>query len=300
MEHLFIINPAADKGRAKNVAGWLRNELRERHSSQSATIILTERAGQIIDIIRTKAAPDTVIIACGGDGTLHDIVNAAFPKQLAVGIIPAGSANDFVKTLYPPKWNSRALTRLFDGTTRRVDLALVTNPRSGTRCMVNSAGIGFTGRIADAVRRNHWLKGETLYAAALFTTLHGYHPPRYGITMTTPTGTIRLHEPLFALSIANGTTEGGKFRIAPGADPADGLLDVILLGAIPRHRFPLYLRHYLAGTHIGKPDIRHYRVHSITIEPDQPDLMHIDGEVFTTGTAPVTFTAAPAALTIIG
>ena len=96
--YIFIFNPAADKGRASRRAEWLKALLSGRKDS---VLFTTTCAGHAGDIARSETAAGTCMIACGGDGTLHEVVNAVAGKGVTVGILPIGSANDFVKTHSP-------------------------------------------------------------------------------------------------------------------------------------------------------------------------------------------------------
>ena len=274
----FIFNPAADKGRAAGKADMLKRSLAK---FGNVSLEVSRFAGHAGEIARNAAVHSRTLVACGGDGTLNEVVNAIVGMPVRVGIFPTGSANDFLKTLRPLKRTPEETIRsLFESPGRKVDLGHVDFGDGRSRYFVNSIGIGLTGRIAGRVKATNWLRGEMSYAYALVSVLLGYAPLKMHIEIETPEGRLELHEPLFAFSVSNGMVEGGKFRIAPQADPGDGLLDVCILKAIPKWRFPGYVFKYLRGTQIDDPKILYCKAYALRVFMPEDDAMHLDGEVF--------------------
>ncbi len=273
----FIFNPVADKGRAA-----AKEQLLERSvaAMRGASIMVSRFAGHATELAREAAGKSSTLVACGGDGTLHEVVNAVVGLPVRIGILPAGSANDFLKTIRPSERDFQSAIRsVASSSSRRVDLGLVDFGGGRERYFVNSLGIGFTGRIARQVKSASWLRGELSYAYALLSVLLGYAPLKMHIEIETPDGHIELDEAVFAFSVSNGAVEGGKFRIAPHADPADGLLDVCILRAIPKWRFPGYVLKYLRGSQIDDPRVLYCRATAVSVFMPDPDAMHMDGEV---------------------
>ena len=295
--YLFIFNPAADKGRAVRQKPWLQKLLASRGD---VALLSTMYAGHAGDIARMATDKTDCIIACGGDGTLHDVVNAVVGKKVAVGILPMGSANDFVKTLYSRAKPPQGIAHFFTKSRKVVDLGFVVDGVGRQHYFINSMGLGFSGRIAQCVKNTRWLKGELLYVYALFVVLRRYQPMHLHCTLMLEDKVVELDEPFFAVSIANGVVEGGKFRIAPFADISDGLLDVALLKAVPKRELFRYVLKYLRGTHIDDPQVLYYQVKSLVVTLSKPEVMHLDGEVFDNITGRMTIAVMPKALTIKG
>ncbi len=292
----FIFNPEADKGRAARHEPWLRGRV---CSLDGASLMTTAYAGHASEIALDASVRSDCLVACGGDGTLHEVVNAVAGSDIAVGVLPLGSANDFVKTLGGSGDPGTALQDCLAGQRRKVDLGYVSFNREERRFFVNSLGLGLTGRIAGAVKRTTWLKGELSYAHALFSVLVGYAPLKMHIKITAPDAVFEMHEPVFAFSVSNGKVEGGRFRIAPDADPADGLLDVCILKSIPKLAFLSYVVKYLRGSQIQDPKVVYCKASSIEIIMAEPDVMHMDGEVFESLPGRIIISVAPAALTVV-
>ncbi len=293
--YIFIFNPAADKGRALRKAEWLNALLSERSDSELFT---TTYAGHAGDIACSETREGVCMIACGGDGTLHEVVNAVAGRGVTVGIIPIGSANDFVKTRHPKSSAHSVFTRLFDGQSKAVDLGSVAYGDARHRYFINSLGIGFTGRIAKSVQQSPRLKGELGYVYALLSVLFGYKPVTMGIRIILEDSIIELHEPIFVFSVLNGKVEGGKFRIAPNAELSDGLLDVCILKAVPKHQFFRYVLLYLRGTHISDSQVLYCKARSVEVTLEASEAMHLDGELYENISGTVMISVVPQGLSV--
>jgi len=295
LRYTFIFNPAADKGRAAVREPWLRNMVSGMHA---AVVKRTAYAGHAGDIAREACQESDCLVACGGDGTLHEVVNASFGSDLPIGVIPIGSANDFIKTLQHGGSVVKNMPACFSGQSRTVDLGSVLFNGDKHRYFVNSLGIGFTGRIAGTVRRTTWAKGELGYIHALFSVLIGYAPLKMHIKITSPDSVYEMHEPVFAFSVSNGRVEGGKFRIAPEADPADGLLDVCILKSIPNVLFLGYVIKYLRGSQIFDSRVIYCKASSVEVTIPDSEMMHMDGEVFEHIKGKIRISVVPGALRV--
>jgi YegS/Rv2252/BmrU family lipid kinase len=268
----------------------------------NAALKTTMYAGHAGEIARSAASVSSTLIACGGDGTVNEVVNAVADadSSIRIGILPIGSANDFLKTLMPLRGKYLPdIHGFFHSLTRKIDLGKVDFGDGSRRYFINSIGIGFTGRIARAVRDTTWIRGELSYVHALFSVLLGYTPLKMHIKLTVPDGIVELHEPVFAFSVSNGKVEGGKFRIAPSADLSDGLLDVCILKAMPKWIFLSYVFKYLKGTQIHDPRVVYCKASMVDLTIPEPDVMHMDGEVFDGIRGGVSISVAPDAVDML-
>jgi YegS/Rv2252/BmrU family lipid kinase len=293
----FIFNPAADKGRAASKADSIRRSLA---TLGNASLETTRFAGHAAELARAAAADGATLIACGGDGTLNEVVNAVAGRPVKIGVLPVGSANDFLKTFDPSVKAHQSRIRGFAGAaSRRVDLGKVEFSGGESRYFVNSIGIGFTGRIASTVKATPWLRGELSYAWALVRVLLGYSAVKMHITLETVEGRVELDEPVFAFSVSNGRVEGGKFRISPEADPCDGLLDVCILKPIPKWRLPGYVLKYLKGSQIHDSRVIYCKARSVAVFLSVDEAMHMDGEVIDRAGGAIGITAEPLAVEML-
>ena len=294
--YLFIFNPAANKGRAVRKAEWLKSLL----SGRKDSILFTTRyPGHAGDIARSEGRECTCMIACGGDGTLHEVVNAVVGQGIIIGILPIGSANDFIKTLNPGKSLPPGVSNFFTGGSKFVDLGSVIYGDGDHQYFINSLGIGFTGRIAKSVKQTRWLRGELVYVYALLNEFYSYAASIMRIKITLEHSSLELCEPIFAFSVLNGKIEGGKFLLAPEADLSDGLLDVCILKAIPKHKLFHYVLKYLRGTHIYDPQVLYCKAKSVEVMLEKADVMHIDGEVFDNVCGRIAISVLPKGISVV-
>jgi len=294
--YLFIFNPAADKGRAARKVEWLSAFLSGREDSAMVT---TTHVGHAEDIARSTIVENRCLISCGGDGTLHEVVNGVAGKGVKVGILPIGSANDFIRTLNPPNSSNLGISHLFNALSRKVDLGSVVFGSADQRYFINSMGVGFTGKVAKAVKGAPWLKGELCYLYALLRVLVGHRALQMNIKITLEDSFLEIHEPVFAFSVSNGKIEGGKFRIAPHAELTDGLLDVCILKAISPFGFFRYVFKYLNGTQINDAKVFYCKAKAVELTLAKPDVMHMDGEVYDNIRGKIEISVCPQGVTML-
>ena len=266
---------------------------------RDAVVYCTKYAGHALEIARGALVDSRAVVACGGDGTAHEVANILAFSDVSLGILPLGSANDFIKSLdhrfdrgFPVDAYQRADSVM-------VDLGRVHANGEFKRYFLNSLGLGFTGRIAHKVGNTRWFKGELLYLYALLHVLLGYKPPKMHIKLVTPEKSVEIHEPIFAFSVGNGRIEGGKFHIAPEAEINDGLLDVCILKAIPKAAFFKYILKYTRGTQIFDPHVLYCKARAVELDLPEPDVMHMDGEVFENMGGKIRIESVPASIKVL-
>jgi diacylglycerol kinase (ATP) len=231
-------------------------------------------AGMEFDVEFTRKAGDAerlaaqathdVVVAAGGDGTVHEVVNGLMPEgsRAALSVIPLGSGDDFAKLLSRDR--------------QTFDLGRIT-AEGRTRYFANGMDIGFGAHgAANVARVPRFLTGFGAYLGALLLTMVRY--PRLDLRLTVDGGEPqRVRTAMTALM--NGTTFGGSFRVTPGAAPDDGWLDMLIVDAIGRPEILLLVQKILRGTHVGDPRVRLVKVRRVTIECAQPLLVEADGEI---------------------
>jgi YegS/Rv2252/BmrU family lipid kinase len=216
---------------------------------------------------------DGVAIA-GGDGTVNEAVNGyagVAREDQAFAVIPLGTGNDFAKMLGVGNDWRAACDRIARGQTRRVDAG-----RCNGRAFANGIGAGFDAQVAIEASRIRWLRGNAVYGVALARTLLlSYSTPNARIVHDG--GTIEAR--ITMLAAANGTTYGGAFRIAPGADIADGMLDLMVAEGLSRCGIIGFIPHVLRGTHVGRKGVTMVRTRRLVVETDEPLAVQADGEI---------------------
>lgn len=253
---------------------------------------LTRKAGQAqLHAAQAVAKGCDYIIAAGGDGTLNEVVNGiAQHRHVRLGLLPLGTGNDFARCLKLPDTVEENIEVLRRARTRAIDLVRVKSDR--TRYFVNVSAAGFSGKVNEKLTRSikkTW--GPLAYlrsAAAALPHLCSYRTSiRFGSKE-------RMVLDLYNVVIANGRYVAGGLPIAPRANPADGLLDVILIRRRPAAEMALLAARVLLGKHLTSDAIIFRRVPRISIRSDPGMWFNVDGELV--GNEPAVFEVIPRAL----
>jgi YegS/Rv2252/BmrU family lipid kinase len=287
----LIANPAAGRGKAR--AAVL--EVVERFKARGVLfdLELTTAPKQAAAIARTALDDFDVIVAVGGDGTVNDIVPGMLFSPRPLGIIPSGSGNDFVKSIGIPNSIEKAIDVLLTGDARVIDAGKINDT-----WFANGVGIGFDAAVNQASYEiGHSRRGLWLYVCALVRTLGRFDPVPVRITMNGMT----VEQDIFLLTIGNGTTCGGGFKLTPHARVDDQLLDVTSVAPLS---IPALLWH-LPKVFLGTIDratryARLTRTAKLTVESQRPLPVHVDGELFTADGNTLAIEVVPRALTVIG
>jgi len=288
MKHLFLINPAAGKFDHTAVVTEAVRRVFAGRPDDAAEILLTEGPGHAAELARDACRPGDPlrIYACGGDGTLNEVVNGAagFPNA-AVTHYPCGSGNDFIRIFRDPA-AFRDLARLADGEIAEFDLI-----QAGGRLSLNICSIGFDARIGtsiDRYRRLPLVTGSGAYVlSTIVNTVRGIHRP-YIIDID---GRV-VEGRQTLLCVCNGRWYGGGFNPVPEAEPDDGLLDVLIVRAVSRLTVPAVIGAYKAGRYRDLSNIiAHYRCRSIRVRCGEVSAVNVDGELLLSDD--VTFSVAP-------
>lgn len=243
------------------------------------------------------------ILAVGGDGTHNEAAEGVLRsgKAATLGLLPGGTANDFLSDLGVADVNdaARRIGAGIGATTggkpaepRAIDAALV-RYAGGERHFINVFHTLFAARVgAIANRRFKWM-GPAGYKAAVLSGVATLRSPATKLVVDGK----ELDEPLSLVAVCNTRHTGGKMDMAPMAVPDDGLLDVIALKKIGRVALLRLFPKIFPGTHIGHPKVIHLRGKRIEIRPAEVGPLLFDGEV--DGSTPCTIAVKPRALQIL-
>ena len=279
MKHIFIINPAAGKD---NSFANIKKTLENKERKVDYELYETKAPGDATAYIRqycTEHAEPVRFYACGGDGTLNEVVNGVvgFPHA-SMTCYPCGSGNDFVK-YYGGKdvfWN---LEELLEAPSEYIDLM-----RVGDKYAINATHFGFDSAVAETmmkVRRKKIIGGKNAYTTGIvvsvFKAMKNACRVKVDGEEINPAGNILL------CTIANGQYVGGAFRCAPRSLDNDGLLEVCLVKPISLLKFVSLIKVYTEGTHLDDArfaKILEYR-RGKKIEIDAPEgfIYSLDGEL---------------------
>lgn len=308
-----IVNPRAGRGAVERHWPAVRAVLDEGGVEYDVT--LTERRGHGTEAARRAIdAGCRFLVAFGGDGTVHEVVNGMMddggPRNsgAVLGVVAAGSGCDFVKTFGLPQDPGDAARHLLgDMLWGKIDVARVrytaADGTPATRWFANIAEAGLGAEVVDAAgRMPKWL-GGTVYKIAALKSILRYKAGQArvgmrgrkarGARVDAPLEEIRHEGPLTMLVVANCQFFGGGMRVAPRAIPGDGLLDVQIAHGSKGEAVKTMQR-MLNGSHVPSKHIAEFLATRVTLEGDDPILIEADGEVL--GTSPATFEVLPEAI----
>lgn len=281
---LIVANPAAHSGRGEAAAIYVTRYFSSSLSAASScSVWLTEHEGDAVRMAADAAEYDTVI-ALGGDGVTHEVVNGlmTIPEsdRPRLGVIPVGSGNDFARTLGMTKNKpERALAEVLGGEERDLDLGRVND-----RYFMETLSFGVDAAIAhDTTKRREahgYRSGSGMYLTSGIRLMAGGlkgWPYRANIDGRALEGID------VAFAVQNGKTYGGGFRICPDAVPNDGFLDLCLTVEKPNHIHSMYLFGLIRfGRHKRSRKLHMQKVRHLEVEfvGDEQPPCQIDGEVY--------------------
>lgn len=271
----IIYNPIAGKGRSARFREAVENRL----AGTNAEYAFHETRGRrdAVEIARalTRGASDYVdIVAMGGDGTLHEVLNGIDdPGRVRLGIIPCGSGNDFAAAAGIPQTAEGALDVLLSGEAKYTDYMECGGVRG-----INAIGTGIDVDILRRYNRMKVLKGAAAYLASLVMSVLTYKPPCFSEL----SGGESVPHNAFIACAGNGRRIGGGIPICPEAVIDDGMLDLVIIDNIRRAAIPRAFVKLLKGRILSLPETSFKRQDQVTIRSDGPMPIQIDGEIYET------------------
>ena len=299
-----ILNPYA--GRWKALQQKDKVEAALQAAGITYNLVMTESPGHGTDLAAQAVQEGySPIIACGGDGSISEVVNgmvkatqaAGLERPVPLGIFPLGSANDLVINLGLPLDLDKSAQAIAGGKTRLVDLGEVTAySLSGeivrTRYFDNNSAIGLEPSVTLIQQRIKWLRGTLRY---LLATLIG--------VIKNPQWTMRLEwddgsyeGPVTLVTIGNNPLTGGLFYMTPHADPCDGKLTFVYGALSTRRQILRILPRTMKtgpGSYVEHPSIHEVNCTWLRIRSDQPTPLHADGEILFDGTRQIDYRVLP-------
>lgn len=277
MRAFVIVNPAAGNRRTRQRWRMLREELVR--TGFAIEVGETTGPGAATTLARQAALDGwPLVIAVGGDGTVNEVINGLVDpsgRPLAtLAVIATGRGRDICRNFGIASDPVAAVRGLTEAPEVSVDLNRAEWPGGGHRYFVNAGGVGFDAEVAERSRAS-WGPGTVPYLIAVMTTLGRYAPRPATVELD---GVVVSRDRVAAMVVANGEYYGGGMKIAPGASPADGRLDVVILGDIGRVELIRWLPTLYSGRHLEHPKVTAYTGQTVTITGPPPLAMHLDGE----------------------
>ena len=283
MKHIFVVNPAAGKG--KNLPALLASityacedlnveyDIYHTHAAGDATAYVSEQCNQ---------NPDKKFrfYACGGDGTLSEVLNGAVGYDNAeIAVIPAGTGNDFVKTFRHSEYFTEVKRQVL-GTAQKLDLL-----KYNDRYSLNIVNVGFDCDVVEKVaeiKRNAFVPAKLAYIMGIFSVFTKKFGKRFKVTIDDGEP---VEDDFMLCAMANALYYGGGFKAAPLAMVNDGYMDLCLVDRVTRLQFIKIIPKYKSGQHVDAngnsmyPFVRYQKCKKVVIESENPIGVSGDGEV---------------------
>ena len=345
---LLFINPASGAGRGVGAGA----EAVARFRSAGADVRVVDTAPQVgtgigrmsahdavthedlTDALRTsiqRERPDAVVVV-GGDGMVHAAVNVLAETEMPLGLIPAGTGNDFARNFGVHRLSVRSaveeiMSALVAGP-RSVDLAkvelrplppastVVEKTAVDVRWVASGVNLGFDAVVNARANALHWPTGRARYVVAVLQELWQYTAPALTVTTTDQRGATEVRtERTFVLSVLNGSYFGGGMKAAPGASVEDGVIDILWVPAMRPSRFLQVFPRVFSGGHATVPEVRLAQMQTVEVTASDEKsggaathsrggrrsaslpMVHGDGEAI--GRLPVRITTVPNALHLL-
>ena len=256
MERIFIVNPVAGKGKALNVSKIIEDICKE--EEMDYVIHYTKGKEDATEIVKqyTNNLEETIIYSVGGDGTLNEVVNGIANSNKILGIIPAGSGNDFVRSINPTNQKIS-----------KIDIGLVNH-----RYFINYASLGLDAEIAknaELMKQKH-VPTKLIYLASIAYTLSKYKNCQINFNNENKEITI--------LTLCNGRYYGNGIKMAPQAKIDDGLLDVYLIDKLNKLKIMRLLVELLRSNHEKYACVHKFQTDNLEVSSDIPMICGVNGE----------------------
>jgi diacylglycerol kinase (ATP) len=265
----LVINPVSGQGQGTTVGTYVAGYLNQ-HKVEF-TIVTGNSSVAIADHLKIfiDKNPDcSGVIAVGGDGLMHIILQILVPAQIPLALVPAGTGNDFVRTL---GWDLEdvdiELNKIITTKPVAVDLGLVDGEWFGA-----ILSTGFDSIVNEKANTMQWPKGPMKYNAAIAIELPRFKPRHYEITLDDRT----ISTEAMLIAVANGRSYGGGMLVCPNAQINDGLFDVMVLHPVSKIEFMKVFPRVFAGKHVSHPAVEIVRSKNVSIESKA--VAYADGE----------------------
>jgi len=274
MNHLFIVNPVAGKGRALSFVKRIKKEAGE--VLKKFTLRITRYPGHATEIVKDyiKKGPCR-IYSIGGDGTLNEIVNGMAGSKNTLAIIPAGSGNDFIRSIINDKKPDlkNIVKDCIKGKDIPVDLVKVND-----KYFINVSSIGLDGDVthnANMIKKIPLIPSQISYYLGILVALIKCRSYPLKIQIDDKF----IEDNMLLSVIANGSYYGRGIKPAPMARFDDGLLDVCLIRKKKRFEILRLLPRYIRGSHEGIKGVSFHKGEKIRIQCNSNVSMNVDGDV---------------------
>lgn len=299
----LILNPMADMGRAWKAANNLRPIAQEFKGelSWSGTVY----PAHAIELARQASEEGyDMVIAMGGDGTVHEVMNGLMQvpaeKRPVMGVVPIGSGNDFAYSIGINQKPDHALAHALKAEgIKPVDIGLMTDAHGRKEYFDNTLGIGFDAVVTIRSHKLPIVKGFLMYLTAVIQTIILNHDPA---KLKIETDKEKWETHALMVTLCNGPREGGGFMLSPKSKNDDGAMEFVIVNKVSRAMMFRLVPEFMNGTHMRFKQVRMGEYKKLSLESDHPLYIHADGEIYTSfgsNLKKVSFEILPQALKVV-
>jgi diacylglycerol kinase (ATP) len=254
---ILAINPISGRGHARTralVAKKYFADLGVRAALVEGNSLVDFRQKLIYEL---ENEPVSGVVAFGGDGFIHEIIQHIVPREISLGVIPCGTGNDFARSIdiYRLSLNQQ-LELIAQTKSRSIDLG-----RVGSTWFVAILSTGFDALVNDRANAMQWPKGRMRYNIAMIEKIVALKAHSYRIRLDGEFVDVQAT----LVTVANGPSYGGGMKVCPDATLTDGLFDVMVLGKVSRTELLKVFPKVYSGRHVGHPAVIFYRCREIEI-----------------------------------
>lgn len=292
---VLIANPISGGGRARAIAERTRTIMMA--EGVDVDLVVPADIGAMREsVVEAVESAPAAVIACGGDGTVHLVLQAAAATTTAMAIIPAGTGNDIARSLGIARKDydqvARGIARsALAGRTRAIDLTRIEHG-AGQVWSLGVTSTGLDSAVNERANRTRRFNGTTRYVLALLAEMRTFRTYEYSVTVDGE----RMDGPATLIAIGNGSSYGGGMRICPAASMTDGILDITWVDRASRTTILRVFPRIFSGSHVKHPAVRVLSGRTIMIEAEGP-VVYADGE--RVGDLPIVATALPGGLRML-
>jgi diacylglycerol kinase (ATP) len=288
---LLVINPKAGNGKAGRKSTIFLKAADE--LGITTTIVNTSGEGKMLKEIEEAITNErfNALIAVGGDGLVHSLLPIAVSSKLPFGVIPAGTGNDFARSVggfHLPI--SQLLKSIMQDSYTSIDLMKIKSAEASS-LSAQILSLGFDALVNERANTFRHLKGRAKYVLAMVRELSFFKPQLFTVTVDG----VAHERRAMLIAVANGPNYGGGMKIVPQADHSDGLLDVLILNKVSTFELLRVFPKVYKGSHINHPAIE--LIQGSSIHVDAQAKAYADGEFV--GDLPIQIDVAPHALRVL-
>ena len=284
--HLLLVNPSAGAGLAMKRLPTIEAEMR-RHEL-AYRLVETTGVEHGCEEALAGAAAGEIPVVVSGDGLIGKVGGALAGSGTPLGVIPGGRGNDLARVVGIPVEPAGAVAVLARGERRRIDVGEANDGRF--LCIASCGFDSDANRIANEAKA---IRGPLVYAYAALKALAQWRPARFSVVVDGEEHAFTG----YSVVVANSKAYGGGMYVAPDAELADGLLDVVLTGHVSKRRFLQGVPKVFRGEHVHEPQVEVSRGAEVEVSADRPFSVYADGDHLTD--LPMTVRLLPGALELI-